>query len=187
MAGHGLGRRRASPPVAPKVLTVHVPTRFFVLTLLAAEVLATVLVAQHLGAWETFVWLVLAFVLGVVVMRRAGSQAFDALRGTREPTGAVAGDSVLLFVAGLLLAVPGVLTDVVGLLLLIPPLGEGVRRWVVRAGGRRFPNVRSTFTAVRLADGSIVIPGEVIDEPIPGETPRDRPGGGAPPDLPPAH
>ena len=163
---------------------MRVPVRFVILALLAAEVLATVLVAESIGAWRTFAWFVLAFVVGLIVMRRAGAQAWRALRGANSgatPSAAVAGDTVLLFVAGLLLAIPGFLTDVVGLALLVPPVRHGVRSWLARSANRRFSTMRATFTTVRLSDGSIVIPGEVVeDDPSPPEPGEDRPG------LPPA-
>ena len=154
------------------------PLRFWIVAAIAVEVTATVLVAIEIGALATFLWFLVSFVLGILVIRMAGRNAFGALRDAASTTtpsgvptasatdkaGAVAGDSVLLFVAGVLLAVPGVLTDVVGVLLLIPPLRTVIRRWIARSAGRRFPNVRSTFTTIRLADGTVVVPGEVVEE-----------------------
>jgi UPF0716 protein FxsA len=154
------------------------PLRFWIVAAIAVEVVATLLVASQIGVLATFLWFLVSFVLGLLVIRMAGKNAFAALREATDTTtpsgvptagatakaGSVAGDSVLLFVAGVLLAVPGVLTDVAGVLLLIPPLRTVPRHWIARSAGRRFPNVRSTFTTVRLADGTIVVPGEVVDE-----------------------
>lgn len=161
---------------------MRVPLRFVIALLLALEVVATVLVATWIGALWTFVWLAGAFLLGIVVMRRAGTQAFTALRGSVPPSGAVAGDTVLLFVAGLMLAIPGVLTDLAALVLLVPPTRHLVRGVIARSTSRRFAGFRSTITTVRLADGSIVIPGEVVeDDPRDPRPPRNPDGD--PPEL----
>ncbi len=55
---------------------------------------------------------------------------------TEERVGQVGrevGDAGSLFVAGLLIAIPGIVTSVVGLLLLIPPLRRAVTRVLSRA------------------------------------------------------
>ena len=182
------------------------PLRFLVVGAIALEVVATVLIATRIGFLATCLWFLIAFVLGIVVMRAAGAQAFTGLREatTAAPTdaaalsasaskaGRVAGDSVLLFLAGALLAVPGALTDLLGVLLVMPPVRHGVRRGIARSAGRRFPNARTTFTTIRLADGSVVIPGEVVGEGESGEE-RGRPAeqdpddpSGPPRPLPPA-
>ena len=166
---------------------MRVPVRLVIVAALAAEVLGTVLVVQQIGAWSSLVLFAASFVLGLLVMRRAGGNAWLALTRGADRPGAVAGDTVLLFLAGLLLAVPGVLTDLVGLVLLLPPVRELVRRWVARGASRRFPDVQSMFTTVRLADGSLVIPGEVVDDgPPAGGTAhrRDDDGRSDPPPLP---
>jgi UPF0716 protein FxsA len=51
----------------------------------------------------------------------------------RIPTGPMT-DGGLLAAAGFLLLVPGFVTDAVGLVLLVPPVRSGARRWL----GRRF-------------------------------------------------
>lgn len=51
----------------------------------------------------------------------------DELRAGRLPAGALL-DGLLILVAAVLLITPGVITDVVGLLLLFPPVRSGVKR-----------------------------------------------------------
>jgi UPF0716 protein FxsA len=98
--------------------------------------------------WGGVVLVVLVLILvGAAVMRRAGAHAFRSLRPQRigdvtvtqaptqqtvEAVGRDVSDAGSLFVAGLLIALPGIVTSVVGLVLLIPP----VRRWAGRATGR---------------------------------------------------
>jgi UPF0716 protein FxsA len=91
-------------------------------------------------------------VLGAAIMRRAGFNAFRSLRpvevdGTTVTPGVTeervaqvgrdVGDAGMLFVAGLLIAIPGIVTSAVGLLLLVPPLRRGVARATTRSLRRR--------------------------------------------------
>ena len=94
--------------------------------------------------WGGVLLVVLVLVIiGAAVMRRAGANAFRSLRPQRigdvtvtpaatqdtvDAVGRDVSDASSLFVAGLLIAVPGIVTSVVGLVLLIPP----VRRWASR-------------------------------------------------------
>jgi UPF0716 protein FxsA len=169
-----VGIRQAHPSTDLEALSVFVSVKFMVLAVLAAETLVTVLVAQQIGALWSFFWFVGSFLLGMLVIRMAGLKTALALRVARSGVSAVAGDTVLLFIAGVLLMIPGFLSDAVALLLLVPPIRRAVRLMIVRRAARRFPNVRSTFTAVRLADGSVVVPGEVVEDP----TVRPEPGPG---------
>jgi UPF0716 protein FxsA len=47
-------------------------------------------------------------------------------------------DGVLVIFGGAFLITPGFLTDVVGVLLLLPPTRALFRRWLIRRGGRMF-------------------------------------------------
>src|SRR3954467_12835726 len=47
-------------------------------------------------------------------------------------------DGVLVIFGGAFLITPGFLTDIVGVLLLLPPTRALVRRWLIRRGGRMF-------------------------------------------------
>jgi UPF0716 protein FxsA len=86
------------------------------------------------GGWLTL-WPSLAIVvgtgfLGVFVMRLQGMRAMMDVRGAMQnmqnPMSPMA-NSALIMLAGLLLMLPGFLTDTLGLLLLIPP----IRHWVI--------------------------------------------------------
>jgi UPF0716 protein FxsA len=54
-----------------------------------------------------------------------------------EQVGREVGDASLLFIAGAMIAIPGIITSTVGLLLLIPPLRSLVRRTISRSVRRR--------------------------------------------------
>ena len=87
---------------------------------------------------------------------------------TEERVGQVGrevGDAGSLFVAGLLIAIPGIVTSVVGLLLLIPPLRRAVTPGAVP---RRTPSAPSA-TASSSTTTTTTVTGAVVreDEPRP--------------------
>jgi UPF0716 protein FxsA len=126
-----------------------VPLTIFVLLVVcpAVELFVIVQVAHAIGFGWTLLLLVAAAALGIFVMRVAGASWWGALRGqTRtadgvvvtaaRPDTAAAGRAALLFLAGLLLLLPGFISDLVGLVLLLPPvramLAAGVASWFAR-------------------------------------------------------
>ena len=96
----------------------------FFVVLAIAEISAIVVVASWVGAGPTVLLLLAGSILGALVLRRHGRRAWRVLQerdtSTHAPT-AVA-DSLLGAVAGCLLLLPGFISDVVALPLLIPPL-----------------------------------------------------------------
>jgi UPF0716 protein FxsA len=99
----------------------------------AVEIFVIVQMVHWIGGLATLVLLVAGAFLGMVVMRRAGASWWRALVGrTRTPSGVevsgqtpdpgAAASAALLFVAGLLLFLPGFISDVFGLILLLPPV-----------------------------------------------------------------
>jgi UPF0716 protein FxsA len=96
-----------------------------------AEISAFVVV----GGWIGLAWVLMLVlgsgVAGVLILRRQGA-TLARLRGGRDGL-AAAGAAGLLGLAAVLLILPGLITDVAGLLLLVP----WVRRWVTARIGRR--------------------------------------------------
>jgi len=96
------------------------------------EIAVLIKVGQAIGFWPTMLLLIAAAVLGSIVIREQGlsmvGRAFDAMREGRIPLEPML-DSYVVIMAGLLLIIPGLVSDVIGLLLLIPPL----RHWCIRA------------------------------------------------------
>lgn len=99
------------------------------------ELALIIKVGQTLGFWMTLALMIGMAIAGTAMLNRQGigvmKKAAEALAEGRPPVAAVI-DSVFLFVAGLLLVTPGFLSDILGLLLLIPP----VRRWIASAAFR---------------------------------------------------
>ena len=89
------------------------------------EIWAAFAVAGQIGGLLTFVLLVAMSALGVVLLKREGAsvwrRANTEMAAGRVPTGALL-DGVMVLVGGTLLVIPGFVTGVVGLLLLLPPV-----------------------------------------------------------------
>ncbi|KPI00146.1 FxsA cytoplasmic membrane protein [Actinobacteria bacterium OV450] len=152
------------------------------------------LVAGAAGGLTVAALLIGGIVLGAVVIKRAGRRAFKNLTNTfqqaqqgRQPTPQQpGGGNGLTMLAGLLLILPGLVSDVAGLLLLIPPVralvghraGRSLERRMAAAPAGSFGDA---FQQARIhqPDGKVV-QGEVIREndpqrPAPGPDAGYRP------------
>jgi UPF0716 protein FxsA len=105
-----------------------------------AELAVIIQVGQEIGVLWTVALLVADSVLGSVLMRSQGRAAWrrfnEATRAGRVPAREVL-DGALVIFGGALLLTPGFLTDVLGLVLLIPPTRALVRRVLARRLARR--------------------------------------------------
>jgi UPF0716 protein FxsA len=106
------------------------------------ELALLIKVGQSIGFWSTMAIIVLTAGLGVAVMQSHGLKTMQrlqaALADDKTPVPSVIDGTFVMF-AGLLLISPGLITDVLGLLLLIPPLRRAVGTWCVerlRASGK---------------------------------------------------
>ncbi|MEV0911165.1 FxsA family membrane protein [Streptomyces hokutonensis] len=146
---------------------------------LVVEIWLLTVVAGASSGLTVFLLLLAGFVLGAVVIKRAGRRAFQNLsqavqQGTAPASG---GDSGLMMLGGLLLMIPGLISDAVGLLLLIPPVQQALGRYAERTVERKLRKAApgtlgDAFQQARIhrPDGKVV-QGEVI---------RDEAGGDAP-------
>ncbi|MCX8508457.1 MAG: FxsA family protein [Rhodobacteraceae bacterium] len=114
-------------------------------------------VGGWIGLWPTLALVIVMAFLGSWLLRQQGLRAFadlqSALQEMRDPTGTIAHGALILF-AGLLMITPGFFTDIIGLLLLIPPVRHLVlrhlaTRLVVLNGTRQHAN---PSRAARAAD-----------------------------------
>lgn len=126
------------------------------LALLALPLLELALLiklGQAIGFWPVILLVVATAVLGFYIIRTQGFATFErvgaALEAGHEPHKALADGMFLLF-AGILLVLPGPLSDLLGLLLLVPPVrrllsatlfsrGVVMSRWSTRSTARRPP------------------------------------------------
>jgi UPF0716 protein FxsA len=98
-----------------------------------AEVALFLLVAHLIGVPWAILLALATSVVGVLLLRREGVRGWRRFRDAvaeGRPPGREAVDGVVGLVGGLLLVVPGFISDAAGLLLLAPPIRGGVRRAV---------------------------------------------------------
>jgi UPF0716 protein FxsA len=105
-----------------------------------AELYVIIQVGQAIGALPTIAILLADSIIGSLLLRSQGRTAWRrfnaALAAGRVPAREVL-DGALVIFGGAFLITPGFLTDIVGLLLLIPPTRALIRRVVVRRLGKR--------------------------------------------------
>jgi UPF0716 protein FxsA len=105
-----------------------------------AELYVILKVGDAIGAVWTILLLAADSVLGSLLLRAQGRSVWrrfnDALAQGKMPHREVV-DGVLVIFGGAFLITPGFLTDIVGLMLLLPPTRAVIRRTLVRRLGRR--------------------------------------------------
>jgi UPF0716 protein FxsA len=106
-----------------------------------AELYVIIRVGEWIGVLPTIALLLADGVLGAILLRSQGRAAWRrfnlALAENRVPAREVFDGAMVIF-GGALLLTPGFVTDVVGLLLLIPPTRALIRRTAARMIGGRF-------------------------------------------------
>jgi UPF0716 protein FxsA len=136
-------------------------------------------VGQAIGVWWTIAILIADSVLGSLLMRSQGRASWrrfnEALRAGRVPAREVA-DGVLVIFGGALLLTPGFLSDIVGLLFLLPPTRALIRRVFLRQAMKRITvsmaGVQVPYAARRADD----VEGTAVDADPPRPHPPSRPG-----------
>ncbi|MEO6859489.1 MAG: FxsA family protein [Solirubrobacteraceae bacterium] len=113
-----------------------------------AELYVAIKVAEAISVLLTVLLLMAGWPVGVWLVRAEGRAAWRRLRAaaiiTGRPPGREVLDGTLILVGGSLLIVPGFITDVIGLLLLLPPT-----RWLARIGLVRNFQSRLVLRATR--------------------------------------
>lgn len=138
--------------------------------LAVAEVYVVVQVAHAVGILATLALLVVVSIAGAWLVKREGLGVWRRAR-VRVNAGEVPGreltDGLMILIGGVLLMVPGFVTDFLAILLLLPPVRAVARAMAVRRMARRVAVV-STITSVRRGRG------DVIDLESTEETPHER-------------
>ncbi|QIB46969.1 FxsA family membrane protein [Streptomyces aureoverticillatus] len=191
------------PPTQPARPRRSRVLRFLPLSIAAWLVLEIWLLTVVAGASSglmVFLLLVGGLVLGSFVIKRAGRRAFknlsEALQQQQSgvaPAPEAGGGSALTMLGGLLLILPGLISDVLGLLLLVPPLQKVLSRGAERAFERKVREAAAAApgglgdafqqSRIHRPDGKVV-QGEVIREDGPSAGPRGPGGGPDDPQLP---
>jgi UPF0716 protein FxsA len=176
------------------LLRVTVGLIFIIVPVL--ELMLLIRIGQGIGALATVALVLSTALTGAYIISRQSltvvTRTLEAASQGRPPVGPVL-DALFLLVAGALLVTPGLLTDVVALALLIPPVRRAVARvcvrWLMRradvrirtytGGGPREGPERPPPSAAAMGDGP-VIEGEferVDERPAPPRTGPRRSGG----------
>jgi len=126
--------------------------RFLLLIVLVPllELYILIKIGGYLGAFQTIALVVITALLGLVLARFEGLRTLQQIRQNLSQ-GIVPAeemvDSVLIFVGGIFLIIPGVLTDLFALVLLIPYSRTRFKRWLRRRFDRMIAagNVRLQY------------------------------------------
>ncbi len=108
---------------------------FFFIVVPIAELYVIIQVGQAIGAVPTIALLILDSVLGAMLLRHQGRSAyrrFDAALAAGRAPGREVADGALIVFGGALLLTPGFLTDILGVLLLLPPTRAVIRALLLR-------------------------------------------------------
>jgi UPF0716 protein FxsA len=106
-----------------------------------AELAVIIRVGQWLGVADTIALLIIMSMTGAWLAKREGLAVLRRIQHQLEMQrvpGAELLDAGLILLAGALLLTPGFLTDVVGILLILPPIRAGLRRGLRRYLSKRF-------------------------------------------------
>ena len=139
------------------------------------ELYLLILLGNAIGFWPTVAIVMVTGMLGAWLAKREGLRVFRkwqaALAEGRMPAEGVLG-GLLVLVGGVFLITPGVLTDVCGLLLLIPPTRRAIADLVrahfekkIQAGTVRVVRFEQHGApSPRTPGGVIDVEGEVVEE-----------------------
>jgi len=106
------------------------------------EIALLIKLGAVIGFWTTLAIVIGTAVVGTSIMHRQGLQALmnaqNSLAEGKVPLESVV-DGAFLLIAGAFLLTPGLITDSVGFLFLIPPFRRGLARWgfnrFIKGGG----------------------------------------------------
>ncbi|MEU8883472.1 FxsA family membrane protein [Streptomyces hydrogenans] len=191
----------APPPLAPKRSRARTFLPLGLAAWLVLEIWLLTVVANAAGGLTVLLLLIGGAVLGAAVIKRAGRRAFANLTSTFQQAQAAAQSGTVpdaadrkgaedrngfLMLGGLLLMIPGLVSDAAGLLLLVPQVRTALGRAAERAVERRMAaappgSLQDAFQQARIhrPDGKVV-QGEVIRDDAP-QGPYGPAGGQRPP------
>ena len=159
--GEGIdGRRPFTHEGQPNRWLACIPVAIFFIIFVAlplAEIYALIKVGSWLGVFPTIALLLLVSALGAVLVKREGLRVLrrmqEQVAAGNMPSNELL-DAVCLLLAGVLLLVPGFVTDAVGLLLLLPPFRLVLRGYLKRRNGRKI-RVVATYSGRIVNDGQV--------------------------------
>ncbi len=145
------------------------------------ELYVVLRVGASIGALNTIALLVAVGVIGSWLVKRQGLAVAGRMRQQLEAGGDPSRqlvDGFLVLAAGVLLVLPGFVSDVIGLLLLVPPVRAVAARGILRRAGRQRATRLVHIRSVRRT-------GDLIDT-LATDDPAGS-GAGEPRSIPPGH
>ncbi|HUH12062.1 MAG TPA: FxsA family protein [Longimicrobiales bacterium] len=116
-----------------------------------AELALLIWIGQVIGLWPTIAIVVLTGAAGAALARSQGLGVLRRMRAEmavgRMPVGALQ-DGLLILVGAIVLLTPGVLTDLAGIVLLLPATRAPIRRWLERKLQRMVQSGQTSFTMI---------------------------------------
>jgi len=153
----------------------------------AVEIAVFILVAHLIGFGFTVLLVLVASAAGVLLLRREGTRAWRGFKAAAEagqPPGAQVTDGLVGLFAGVLLAIPGLVTAALGILLALPPGRQLARLAVRRATERRLSSAQAGDLfgprRVRVRRGAPRPPDDGGGTAGPGQPPTTGPGPSGP-------
>ncbi|WOJ93446.1 FxsA family protein [Congregibacter variabilis] len=111
--------------------------RWFFILLPWMELFTLIQLGSRIGAVETMLYVLATFFLGLAILRAQGMEIVNKLRAAQSGAAVIPqqllGDELALGLAGLLLIVPGLITDFLAIIVLLGPLR---RRIFTALGGK---------------------------------------------------
>ena len=132
---------------------------FLLLVVGLAEAALLFWLVQEAGFFTTIAIVLVAGLAGAALAKRQGFRAWSAIRADltagHPPADSVI-DGLMILVAGLLLALPGLITDIVAILFLIPRVRARLRRPLLSYLGRRISLRFRGFAARASGRGQVI-------------------------------
>jgi len=160
---------------------MRIPLSVILIAPILAEIAVFIVVGKTIGVLPTLGLVLAGMAIGGILLRRQGVATLTKVQADLKAGGTSArplADGVVLAVAALLIAIPGFLTDLVGIALFIPPFREILwrafrRRFAVRTAEWSETSQRrgvvdldpSEYAAARRGDGRAESPWRLPGEP----------------------
>ena len=115
----------------------------FILIAVVAEIFTWIFVGNLVGSgWYVFFWFIAAFFIGLGMLRKSTQHIMPQMQqmqmgGMMGADTSGLGQHLPRAIAGLLLAIPGLLTDIVAVLMLLPPVQQAFKAIAMKALQKR--------------------------------------------------
>lgn len=99
------------------------------------DVVVLVSIGRHIGFWQTITIVIVSGLAGGWLMKTQGLAVWRQMQrqwGEGEMPADAMMDAVIILIAGGMLTAPGFITDILGLILMLPPVRAPIRRYMKR-------------------------------------------------------